>query len=1008
VGSSRHHGPDRLDHLDAAAEGDVTAATAIARRRDPRLDDDVTVVGGLPPDASAAAERLAPRPGTVLGRYLLLAEVGAGGMGVVMAAYDRDLDRRVALKLLRPGLSRAGEARMRREAQSLAQLQHPAVVTVYEVGTIAGQLFIAMEYIDGTTFDVWAAGHRGQWRKIVDTAIRAGRGLAAAHAVGLVHRDIKPSNILVGRDGRVCVVDFGIATPTGRTVDSEIVGIEPPHHHPRGRDRAPVSTTATADPQPSDTPTRTLPVSEPTRVVEGRAAARSDRAGHTAPAFSTEGSSTPWHGRAEALTEAGAVVGTPAYMAPEQHRGELVDARSDQFAFCVALDRVLYERPPFAGADLEALRAAVMAGKVEPPPPGTTVPAAVRRVLLRGMAADPARRWPSMEALLGALARSMSRRRRLATVVGITAGLGAVAAVVAMLPRGEPEGMACPPAEERLRGVWDDERVVALRDAFAKSELPYALDTWARTQERLDRHAASWSERYQALCAEMAAAGASPVLDHEMACLRSRREELHALVELLAAGDPGVVAKATQAAAELASVSACRDEGTEAAAMSSPRPDQQAMVDEVRLSLARAEAAYKAGTLDVGIAHAQSALERARALGYAPVEVEALHRLGTLQALAGQLDDAARNFGDAALRGVEARHDRVAARAATSSAFVVGYQQGRADEGMVWIRHATAALERLGPDPALEADLQVTRAAILTTQGRFEEALPEFRRGLEIREQVLGSDHPLVASSYNNLGSALVELGRFDEALEALERAKATWERAYGPQHPLVATALNGIGAVLEQAGRYPEARIHLEQALALREAVFGRDHVHVAITLDNLGAVLTRLGLYEEARRASERALELRAQHLGPRHPHYASSLVNLGWVAEKQGRLDEACEHHRRAIEIWEEALGPEHPYLGHPLTSLGRAELLRGRPAVAQEVLTRALRIREAARKPSELAETRLALARALWANDPARAHALAQRAAADVQAAVHAPDALRAELDRWLATHPAPTP
>jgi len=134
----------------------------------------------------------------------------------------------------------------------------------------------------------------------------------------------------------------------------------------------------------------------------------------------------------------------------------------------------------------------------------------------------------------------------------------------------------------------------------------------------------------------------------------------------------------------------------------------------------------------------------------------------------------------------------------------------------------------------------------------------------------------------------------------------------------------------------------------------------------------------------------------------------VNLGWVAELEGRLDEACEHHRRAIALWEEVLGPEHPYLGHPLTSLGRAELRRAHPKVAQEVLTRALRIREAAAKPVELAETRLALAGALWSDDPARARALAERAAADVQAAVHAPAALRTELDRWLADHPAPTP
>jgi tetratricopeptide (TPR) repeat protein/predicted Ser/Thr protein kinase len=927
--------------------GTATASTASMLRPLGRFADDSTVAA-LPPDIGDVEEgRPEPEPGMTIGRYLLLSEVGSGGMGLVMAAYDRELDRRVALKLLRPGISRSGEARMRREAQALAQLQHPSVVTVYEVGSIDGQPFIAMEYVDGLTFDAWAADHRGQWRRIVEVAIEAGRGLAAAHAAGLVHRDVKPSNILVGHDGRVCVADFGIATPTGRSLDSDVM---------------------------------------PPEVSELGA------------------SSAAWPHRSEALTEAGAVVGTPAYMAPEQHRGEPVDARSDQFAFCVALHRILYERAPFVGADLEALRAAVAAGRVEPPPARTKVPAAVRRVLLRGLAVRPEERWPSMDALLEALGRTLGRRRRWAAIAGAVALTGI--ATLALVPDSDSGSPACPTAEERLSGVWDEERMAALRDAFAASELPYALDTWARTEERLDQHAAGWSERYQALCTEMGEAGGSPALDLEMACLHRRREELAALVELLARADPQVVAKSTQAAAELASVGSCRSEGAEAAAMASPRADQQAAVDEIRLGLARAEAAYKAGTLDVGIVRAQNALESARTLGYPPVEVEALYRLGLLQALTGELDEAVRNLGDATLRGTEVRHDRIAARAAIATAFAVGYQQGHPEEGLVWIRHATAALERLEPDPLLEAELRVTRAAVLTAQGRFEEALPEFRQGLEERERTLGRDHPLVATAYNNLGSALVELGRYDEALQALELAKASWERSYGPRHPLVATALNGIGVVLEQVGRYQEARERLEQALVLREAVFGRDHVNVAVTLDNLGAVLAHLGAYDEARRASQRALELRAKHLGTRHPHYASSLVNLGWVAEKQGRLDEACEQHRQAIEIWEEALGPEHPYLGHPLTSLGRAELLRGRPEVAVEVLDRALRIRKAANKPAELAETRLALAQALLPSDPGRAHELARQASADVQAAIHAPDELRREIERWLAEHPAP--
>ncbi len=899
-----------------------------------------------------------------LGRYVLLEEVGTGGMGVVMAAFDHELGRRVALKLLRPHMSRSGETRMKREAQSLAQLQHPSVVTVFEVGKLDGQLFIAMEYIEGKTFDTWAAKHRPPWRKVVEVAVRAGRGLAAAHAAGLVHRDIKPSNILVGSDGRVCVADFGIAVAASRNSDSRGSG----RHAAVDGSRSPEETVELAG---------SMAVASSSIRVDGL------------------------H-----YTEAGVVVGTPAYMAPEQHRGAVVDARSDQFAFCVTLYRVLYDDMPFAGEELESLRASVDAGAVKPPPADSSVPPSVRRVLLRGLEVNAERRWPTMTALLDALERTLGRRRRWVAAggaLGAVGLVGAAAAVMATDSAGTSE-VACPTADERLAGVWDDDRQARTREAFLATKLPYALDAWERTRERLDRHAETWSTRYQALCAAMSDEAAGAAVDLEMGCLGRRREELSALVELMLQGDEAVVAKATEAAAELATVESCRTLGDEAAAMAEPTPEQRETVEEIRLTLARAEAAFKAGTFELGIDHAQQARAQAKAVGYVPVEVEALYRLGTLQGVTSRLAEAEESLGDAALRAVEVRHDRVAARAASMQAFVVGYQQGRAEDGMMWIRHATAALERLGPDRELEAELRITRAAILNAQGRYDEALPEFREALQQRREALGDEHPKVASSYNNMGSALVDLGRYDEALEALERAKAIWEKSYGPTHPVVATAVNGLGVVLERSGRWSEALVQLEAALALREATFGPEHVNVAITLDNLGSVLTRLGRYDEARAASQRALELRGKHLGVRHPHYASSLVNLGLVAEKQGRLDEALRHNRRALEIWEEVLGADHPYIAFPLTSMGRAEFGRGNTDEARALLERALKLQAGNGSPYEMAETEFALAQVRWSAQPQQARESAQRAVAHLEGEAHAGAEFRGTIEAWLRAHP----
>jgi hypothetical protein len=298
----------------------------------------------VPPSAKSTRDSPSPLEcGTAIGRYRVLELLGRGGMGIVYAAYDPELDRQVALKLLHADAEGSAQpardtaARLRREAQAMAQLSHPNVVTVFDVGVANGQLFIAMELIDGTNL----ARRRDEPRpigEILKQFIAAGRGLEAAHAAGFVHRDFKPANLLVGRDGRVCVSDFGLA-----------------------------------------------------RLIGGAA---------PAPASSRAAPALP----ANSLTRTGALVGTPQYMAPEQLRGESADARADQFSFCVALYEALYGERPFSGTSFDELKAHVQAGKVRPAPRGSRVPSRLRRALLRGLRVDPNRRFPSMTMLLRAIA----------------------------------------------------------------------------------------------------------------------------------------------------------------------------------------------------------------------------------------------------------------------------------------------------------------------------------------------------------------------------------------------------------------------------------------------------------------------------------------------------------------------------------------------------------------------------------------------------------------------------
>src|SRR5207253_2620547 len=186
---------------------DEPAAQLVAER----LADDCERV---PKEAGAIA-----LPIKALGRYVVERELGSGGMGLVYAAYDPELGRKVALKLVRPRASgkmgpSEGRARLLREAQAMAQLTHPNVIAIHDVGTFGEQVFIAMEYVEGCTLTDWLAAAKRTWPEIVSLFIQAGRGLAAAHAKNILHRDFKPDNVWVGEDGRARVLDFGLARAT--------------------------------------------------------------------------------------------------------------------------------------------------------------------------------------------------------------------------------------------------------------------------------------------------------------------------------------------------------------------------------------------------------------------------------------------------------------------------------------------------------------------------------------------------------------------------------------------------------------------------------------------------------------------------------------------------------------------------------------------------------------------------------------------------------------------------
>jgi serine/threonine protein kinase len=382
----------------------------------------------LPAEADALAATLTSgRPGSDptsrehIGRYRIERELGRGGMGIVYLAFDPDLDRKVAVKVLRG----RDDRRLVREGQAIAKLRHPNVVSVFDIGTDAGDVFIAMEYVPGGTIGEWLKIER-PWRVVIDRYLAAGRGLAAAHAAGLVHRDFKPDNVLLGDDGAVVVSDFGLAR-----IDED-----------------------------ADTKLRESALD---------------------------------------VTRTAGVAGTPAYMSPEQFRGEAADARSDQFSFCVALWEGLFGARPFGGGSVEDLSRAVLAGVILSPP-SREVPRRVVRALRRGLSRDAAARFASMSELLAAIAP----RGRAPIMFGCAGVLAlSVAGYLVLHPSSQiaaarlaaiPTTPSCADAGAPIRSVWNDDA----RAKYIASD-PDA-DNAAQDVTWFDQYAGEWADAAIAAC----------------------------------------------------------------------------------------------------------------------------------------------------------------------------------------------------------------------------------------------------------------------------------------------------------------------------------------------------------------------------------------------------------------------------------------------------------------------------------------------------------------------------
>jgi tetratricopeptide (TPR) repeat protein len=903
----------------------------------------LTGVGGVETSKPVSEDSALPA-GTRVDRYMIVDVLGTGGMGVVYRAFDPDLDRPLAIKLVRPmvaaGLSSGGADRLLREAQALARLSHPNVVAVYDVGTYDGQVFLAMEMIDGEDLKTWlrlgeqVAGR--PWKEILKLFIAAGRGLAAAHARGLVHRDFKPRNVLIGHDGRVRVVDFGLA-----------------------------------------------------RLGEGGGA-------------SDELTSREGVNLSSDLTGVGGVVGTPLYMAPEQWLGETVDAKSDQFSFCVALYQALYRQLPFEGEDESSYHADMMAGHVRETEVAG-VPGWLRAAVIRGLQPEPEQRHDSMQLLLDDFDRRL-RPRRWTWVGAFSLLLGAAVGAAAWASAAGPG--ICEDGTPKLEGTWNDSTRTQIHDSFSGSALPFAEQTFGHVERSLDQWATQWIERRRESCEATHVRGEQTreVYELRAQCYDDRFAELVALVDLFSSADAGVVEKAADAVDSLSRLDACGDPDRLRAGVAPPTdPQVRVAVNELRAELAKADKLARAGKKADALELVQTLRERSATVDYPPIQ-------GELALAAAGLSDQPQAAHEAALEALDIAKrtgsDQLEVRAWTVLVRIVGYQQAKPELALEYADHAAAVLERIGDRPELLAALVFQRALVYDVKGEPGRAGEGYQRAYDLQLDLYGEDHLGLGNALNGLGIVEHMKGNDEQAVAYFQQALDLRTRIVGPIHPTVASAHSNIGAVLSRADDCKSAIVRYEKALQIYEAVRGPSHSDLATPLNNLGVCLQSEGRLEDARLHFERSLEMEVALSGPDHPNAAGVHINLGRLARQQTDHQRGLEHSQKAYQILAASFGEDHLDTAFAAFGVGAAKLSLGDAAGAIDPLELALRVR-AQKDPvkGNVAEAQFALAQALFASgsDRSRARDLAGQARDGYAALGDSQASLVGEVQAWLDAH-----
>ena len=911
----------------------------------------------MPEEAPRLPKRGSNRPrGSVIGRYVILEPLGKGGMGAVYSAYDTQLDRRVALKLLRAAQGNEPEewrARLLREAQAMARLSHPNVVTVFDVGVDTDrQVFLSMEMVEKGTLTDWLLAQKRSWREIVEVCCEAGEGLAAAHEAGIVHRDFKLENVLMGADGRPRVTDFGVAS----------VAID-------GWSEA-------------DTPRDSASAKASLSGLEWQSASSL---------------SVP-------LTMTGAMLGTPGFMAPEQYDVTSdLDARADIFAFCATLYRAVYGERAFAGVSLHEIATATFKGEVRPAPKGSDVPMWLRRVLLQGLSVDPAARHASIRALLTTLRTNLTepvRRRRRCTIGAVTAGVCALGAL-AWARHDASLRAQCARGSELIASTWNPALEKRVRDALQRTEGRYAAEVADRVAERLSSYSRTWAATHRTIAESTLLRGEQSAVDmgRRMQCLERGRQQLEALADVLAQSDASTVQHAVDAAYRLPAPGRCATSDLVAAPALPTSPELRARFLAVDRAVARASALGNAGQDQQVEALVERTLPEVRAISHRVAEAELLTLLGRAKMQLGNYAQGLASYQDALFAAERASNDSLAARSASQIAFALSGYLERPQEAEGWIHLAQAIAERAGQDEAVEQAVISSRIVVTAMLGHPEKVLDLHDRDIAISQKLYGEADPRLSTAIMNRAVTLNRIGQNDRAVADAQRAIDLLAAATGPSNPHLDLSYITLGNPLIALGRLSEARAALEHALELQA---GRPPGTLTVCIFlNLAAIAETSRDLDGTIRTATRGLEI-ANAIGDDQVFKWSLMVMRARALGQKGDLKAQAEGCLQALAAQKahDALTAARLYVPDTFKCLGEVELAMHRPDAAIAYFEQSVAL-ERRPDPSDLPLARFALARALRGagRDPARARTLAE-SAKEALSQIVGDHRDVAEIEQWL--------